>query len=147
MNYWLLKTEPGAYSYADLAREGRTLWDGVRNPQARAYLTRMRPGDRALIYHTGRRPAVVGVARVLTGPLPDPTDPTGRWVAVGIAPCRPLPAPVPLTRLRGEPGLAGWELLRLPRLSVVPVAPAWWHRVLVMAQTAGTGGAGPEAPG
>lgn len=128
---WLVKTEPDTYSFDDLWRAGRDTWDGVRNPQARAFLRQMRPGDRVLVYHTGTQRAVVGLAEVASPPYPDPGDPGG--VVVDLRALARLPRPVPLAALRTHPDCAGWLLLRQPRLSVLPVDPAQWQAVLALA--------------
>lgn len=127
MQRWLVKTEPADYAYDHLERAGRDVWDGVRNPQAQAYLRRMRPGDLVLVYHTGGERAVVGVAEVASAPYPDPRDP--RLAVVDLVPVRRLPRPVPLADLRRHPACAGWALLRQPRLSVMPVSEAQWAAV------------------
>lgn len=124
---WLVKTEPEHYSFADLEREGQDIWDGVRNPQAQAYLRRMQPGDRVLVYHSGRQRAVVGIAEVVSHPYPDPADP--RRCAVDLRAVARLPRPVPLAQLRLHPACSGWALLRQPRLSVMPVSPEQWAAV------------------
>lgn len=135
--YWLLKTEPDVYSYSDLEKAGRDMWDGVRNAAAAKHLRAMRPGDLALVYHTGKERAAVGIAEVVSEPYPDPTaDPAsndGRWVAVDVSPRERLPRPVTLAEIKADPAFAGWELVRLPRLSVMPVPPALWQRILEMA--------------
>ncbi len=118
-----MKTEPANYAYADLARDGRTAWDGVRNNQAALYLKAMKVGDRAFIYHSVSDLAVVGVARVVREAFIDPTDPAGRFVAVEIAPDLQLARPVPLAALKEDPALAGMAMFRQFRLSVSPVTP------------------------
>jgi predicted RNA-binding protein with PUA-like domain len=125
--YWLLKTEPQEYSFGDLAREGRGLWDGVRNPQAQAGLRAMAPGDRAAVYHTGRERAAVGLAEVAAPPRPDPAEP--RYAAVELVPLGWLKRPVTLGELRAEAQFAGSPLLRQPRLSVVPLTEGQWKRL------------------
>lgn len=117
---FLLKTEPETYSYADLVRDGKTAWDGVRNHLAAIHLKAMQPGDEAFIYHSVSDKEVVGIARI-TGPArPDPSDPTGKFVCVDIEPVRALKRPVTLAEFKA----AGWEafeLVRMSRLSVMPV--------------------------
>lgn len=142
---WLIKTEPAQYSFADLERTGRDVWDGVRNPQAQAYLRQMRPGDRALVYHTGDERAVVGIAEVVSPPYPDPADP--RLAVVDVRAVARLPRPVPLAELKRHPACAGWQLLRQPRLSVVPVSAVQWAAVAELAGIArGDAGIAPAAP-
>lgn len=126
--YWLLKTEPEAYSYADLLGETKTLWDGIRSYAARNHLRAMRPQDEVLIYHSGRERAIVGTAKVVGEPGPDPADPS--WSAVLIAAASPLQRPVPLADLRRDPTFAGWALFTQSRLSVVPVSPIHFRAVL-----------------
>lgn len=138
MAHWLFKTEPDCYSFTDLERDGSTLWDGVTNALARKNLRQVQPDDRVWYYHTGGEKAVVGEARVVGGPQPDPTaegDKNG--VAVTVRPVRRLAHPVTLARIKADKLLAGWELVRLPRLSVVPVTPEQWSRVEELAQAEG----------
>lgn len=131
--HWLLKTEPGTFSWADLVRDGRAVWDGVRNPAALGHLRAMRPGDQALVYHTGGEKAVVGVCRVVSEPYPDPKADDPRLVAVDIEPVRSLGSPVSLARIKADARFAGFALVRLPRLSVMPVTPEQWTAILGMA--------------
>ncbi len=128
MAFWLVKTEPSAFSYDDLEGRAREPWDGVRNPAATGHLRQMRPGDLALVYHTGGERRAVGVAEVVSLPYPDPTADDPRWVAVDVRPVRRLPRAVSLAEMRADPAFEGWVLLRQGRLSVVPVPPhLWWH--------------------
>ncbi|MGA8543175.1 MAG: EVE domain-containing protein [Thermoplasmata archaeon] len=129
MAYWLAKSEPGVYSYADLERDGRTEWSGIHNAAALLYLRKMRPGDRMLLYHSGDERAAVGIARVASAPHPDAADDRGSW-SVEVRPVRPLARPVTLSELRADPAFADFLLLRISRLSVMPVAPALWTRIL-----------------
>lgn len=129
MAYWLAKSEPGTYSYSDLERDGRTEWSGVHNASALLHLRRMRPGDELLFYHSGAARAAVGIARVTSAPHPDPNDDRGSW-SVEVRPVRALRGPIALADLRGDPTLSGLLLLRISRLSVMPVSPAHWKRVL-----------------
>lgn len=143
MAYWLLKTEPGAYSWDDLVRDGRTAWTGVANPQAQANLRAMRAGDRAVIYHSGEKRAV-GVAEVVRIAYPDPTA-DGTKVAVDVRADEPLAAPVPLDALKEEAAFEGSALLRQGRLSVVPLSPAEWRGLVAVAEViarTSAGGAG-----
>lgn len=126
---WLVKTEPSAYSFDDLVREGRCAWTGVKNALAQQHLQRMAQGDAVLVYHTGGVKAVVGLARVVRAPYPDPTAPGTAQRCVDLAPVAALPAPVPLAALKGEPALQGWELITISRLSVMPVPEAAWRLV------------------
>ena len=120
MAHWLLKSEPGSYSWDELVRDGGTEWDGVRNAAARLHLRAMRIGDKALFYHSGGDKAVVGIARIAREARPDGAD--GQWASVAIEPMRALAVPVPLSAIRGQPRLAGLEMLRQSRLSVSPVS-------------------------
>ncbi|RME93867.1 MAG: EVE domain-containing protein [Verrucomicrobia bacterium] len=139
MAFWLVKEEPTSFSWEQFVAEGRTAWTGVRNHQARNNLRRMRPGDWVLYYHSGRRPEVVGLARVAGEPHPDPTASKGDWVAVDLEPVRPLPRAVPLAVLNADPALAGLAILRQPRLSVAPVTSAQFRRILELAGESPTG--------
>jgi predicted RNA-binding protein with PUA-like domain len=129
MAYWLAKSEPGVYSYADLERDQKTEWNGVHNALALQHLKRMRPGDQMLFYHSGEERACVGVARVSGTPHPDPDDDRGSW-SVEVRPGRRLTGPITLAELRSEPSLADFVLLRMSRLSVMPVTAAQWGSVL-----------------
>lgn len=118
---WIIKSEPFKYSWADLVRDGETVWDGVRNNQAALYLKAMRPGDECFFYHSNEGLEIVGIATVSALAAPDPTDPTGRWVAPKVRPLRPLARPVTLAAMKAEPRLAGMAMFRQFRLSVAPV--------------------------
>jgi predicted RNA-binding protein with PUA-like domain len=126
--YWLFKEEPDHYSYADLEREGSTLWVGVTNALARQNLRKVRKGDRVLYYHTGNEKAVVGEMIALSNASADPNDADPKAVVVKVKPVRRL-HPVPLSRIKQDPALASWDLVRLSRLSVMPVTPEQWRRV------------------
>jgi predicted RNA-binding protein with PUA-like domain len=128
--HWLLKSEPEKYSFADLTRDGSTVWDGVRNNQAALYLKAMKVGDLAIIYHSQSDKAAVGIARVTKEAFLDPSDPAGRFVAVEIAPERPLKRPVALAEMKAE--LPGMAMFRQFRLSVSPVTETEWKRILEM---------------
>ena len=127
--HWLLKTEPSAYSFAQLARDRRTVWDGVKNPMALKYLSQMRKGDRVLIYHTGDEKAVVGIAEAQSDAYPDPKKNDPKLPVIDLAPVRPLPRPVTLAEIKADGKLKTWELARLPRLSVMPVTPEQWAEI------------------
>ena len=135
--HWLMKSEPTKYAFDDLVRDGRTVWDGVRNNQAALYLKAMKVGDRAFYYHSQVGLEVVGVAEVSKEAFPDPTDAAGRFVAVEIEPVRKLKAPVSLTRMKAEPRLAAMAMFRQFRLSVAPVTDEEWAVIL---ELAGDGG-------
>jgi predicted RNA-binding protein with PUA-like domain len=130
---WLIKSEPEKYSYADLERDGKTLWDGVRNNQAALYLKAMKVGDLALYYHSVSDLAVVGIAKIVREAEIDPTDPKARFVAVEVAPHQTLKTPVTLAQMKANPALAGMAMFRQFRLSVSPVTPEEWAAILAMA--------------
>jgi predicted RNA-binding protein with PUA-like domain len=136
MARWLVKEEPTHYAYADLARDGKAEWNGVHNALALRHLKSMRPGDEVLYYHTGDERAVVGIAKVGGSPRPDPDDDRGSWTVV-IRPVRPLRTAVPLSTLKSDPTLAGFDLVRIGRLSVMPVQDEQWSRILSYEGTAG----------
>ncbi len=123
---WLLKTEPSAYSYDDLEREGRARWDGVTNPVALRNLRAMKAGDRVLVYHTGSEKAVVGTAEVVREAYPDPRYKGGVFVVVDIEPRGRLARPVALAEIKAMPEFAESPLVRQGRLSVVPIGPGQW---------------------
>jgi predicted RNA-binding protein with PUA-like domain len=134
MALWLFKEEPEHYSFADLQRDGKTLWSGVSNALARQHLRNVKRGDRVLFYHTGKEKAVVGVMRVTAGPRPDPEDDDPKGVAVEVAAVKELPRPVTLTAIKADPVFKDWELVRLSRLSVMPVTEAQWQRIEELSQ-------------
>lgn len=132
MRYWLVKSEPDTYAYANLERDGVGTWDGVRNHVAAANLRAMEVGDQLLFYHSNEGKAVVGVAKVTRTAFPDPTDPTGKFVAVEVAPVRPLKTPVTLATMKTTPALADMIILRQGRLSVAPITPAEWNTIIAL---------------
>jgi predicted RNA-binding protein with PUA-like domain len=132
-SYWLMKSEPNKYSWQDLIRDGRTRWDGIRNHQAAIYLRSMRIGDLSLFYHSVVGLEIVGVAEVVREFYPDPTDPTGRFVAVDVAPRQALAQPVTLAQMKATPALRELPLFRQFRLSLVPVRSPEWAKIMAMA--------------
>jgi predicted RNA-binding protein with PUA-like domain len=130
MAFWLMKSEPGSYSWDDLVRDGGTEWDGVRNPAARLHLKAMMAGDEAFFYHSGGERAVVGIMRIAREARPDPKD--SNWVSVSVEPVRVL-APVTLKAIKADPRLAKMELIRQSRLSVAPVRDEEWAAILELA--------------
>lgn len=132
MNRWLLKTEPSTYSFADLLREQCATWDGVKNPTALNHLRAMKNGDQALVYHTGDEKAIVGIARIVSNPYVDPKLGDPKRVVVDLAPVRALREPIALARIKADKRFAGFSLVRIPRLSVMPVAPEQWDALLSM---------------
>lgn len=126
---WLIKTEPGTYSYDDLEREGRTRWDGVSNPVALENLRAMEEGDALLVYHTGGEKAVVGTARVARAAYADPKAGSARMVVVDVEPTGRLPRPVPLSEIKAMPAFAESPLVKQGRLSVVPLTKPQWNAI------------------
>jgi predicted RNA-binding protein with PUA-like domain len=133
VSHWLVKSEPNSYAYADLERDGRTVWDGVRNNAAALHLKAMALGDEVLFYHSQEGLAVVGIATVSRTAYPDPSDASGRFVAVELEPDRPLKRPVTLAEMKAEPALADMVMLRQSRLSVSPVTDRQWATIQRMA--------------
>lgn len=133
--YWLVKSEPETYAWADLVRDGRTDWTGVRNFAARNHLRAMRKGDRVLYYESGASKAVLGLAEVTRSAFPDATADEGDWVAVELKAGEPLPRPVTLAEIKAEPALAQMALVRIGRLSVQPVARTEFDRIVKLAAT------------
>ncbi|MGE5605993.1 MAG: EVE domain-containing protein [Bacteroidota bacterium] len=129
MSYWLAKTEPETYSYADLVRLGRDRWNGVKNPVALKHLKNMQPGDLVFIYHTGKQKAIIGVAKVVSPPYPDPELNNPRFIVVDLQPEYLLPQPVTLKEIRANPAFEDWVLVHQPRLSVMPVSREHWELV------------------
>jgi predicted RNA-binding protein with PUA-like domain len=134
MARWLMKSEPGSYSWDELVRDGGTEWDGVRNPAARLHLKAMKAGDEAFFYHSGKDRAVVGIMVIAREAQPDPKD--GDWVSVSVRPIRAL-GPVTLKAIKADTRLARMELIRQSRLSVAPVRDDEWTAVLDLAGEAG----------
>lgn len=132
--HWLVKSEPEAYAWADLVRDQRTEWTGVRNYQARIHLNAMREGDRVYFYESVTTKAVVGIAEVTRTAAPDPTAKEPGWVSVEVKAVKPLPRPVTLAEIKAEPALAGIALLRQSRLSVMPLAKAEFARIESLAR-------------
>ena len=129
MNRWLLKTEPGTYSFAQLMREGTARWDGVASPAALIHLRAMCRGDPALIYHSGAEKAVIGLARVAGAPYADPALDDPRRVVVDLEAVGPLARPVPLSAIKPDPRFRNLGLVRISRLSVMPVSDDEWQRI------------------
>ena len=136
MSYWILKTEPSAYSFDDLAGEKTAVWDGVKNPLALKHLRAMQPGDEVLIYHTGDEKAAVGLARVTKAAYPDPKKKDPKLVVVELKAGPPLKTPVTLAIIKADPAFKDLALVRMPRLSVVPATAAQWQRILRLAGSA-----------
>jgi predicted RNA-binding protein with PUA-like domain len=134
MQYWLLKTEPTTYSYADLEREKKAVWDGVSNPVALKNIRAMSKSDLAFIYHTGDEKAIVGVAEITSNAYPDPKQHDERLVVFELKPKEKMKTPVTLAAVKARTEFAQFELVRLPRLSVMPVSPEQWKKLLAMSK-------------
>ena len=132
MHYWLVKSEPETYSWADLVRDGRICWDGVRNYQARNNLQQMQPGDMVLFYHSVSEKAIVGIAKVDKAAYPDPTSDDPRWMAVDLVPFRDFKDPVTLEQIKQDKRLENIALLRQSRLSVMPLKPEEFDVLLAL---------------
>jgi predicted RNA-binding protein with PUA-like domain len=131
-NHWLVKSEPSAYSWADLIREKHTAWTGVRNFQARNNLRAMKKGDLVLFYQSVTDPSVRGITKVVKEAYPDPTAKEGDWSCVDLAAVKPLPSPVTLQEIKGEKSLAEISLIKQSRLSVMPITPGEYEQILGM---------------
>ncbi|MCX2738669.1 EVE domain-containing protein [Pontibacter anaerobius] len=134
MQHWLVKSEPETYSWADLVKDGRTMWDGVRNYQARNNMQQMQPGDLVLFYHSVSEKAIVGIAKVDKAAYPDPTakDDKGKWVVVDLVPFRDFKEPVTLEQIKKDERLQDIALLRQSRLSVMPLKPEEFDVLLAL---------------
>ena len=132
---WLVKEEPTHYAFDALVADRKAVWSGVRNALAQKHLRAVKKGDRVLYYHTGNEKAVVGIARALSDPYPDPEDPSGKYVAVDLAPIKRLPRPVTLAEIKADRAFRDFPLVRIARLSVMPVSDEEWARIEKMAGT------------
>lgn len=134
MAYWLFKSEPATWSFADQLRRGAKgePWDGVRNHQAANNMKAMQPGDLGFFYHSGAQREVIGIVEVICAFHPDPSDTTGRFGMVTVKAVKPLPEPVPLAAIKDEPALGEMALVRQSRLSVMPVTAAQWRLICRM---------------
>ena len=128
--HWLVKSEPSAYSWANLIKDKKTAWTGVRNFQARNNLRAMKKGDNVLFYHSVTDPSVVGISQVATEAYPDPTSADGDWSCVDLIPVNPLPYPVTLKKIKEEPLLAEISLIKQSRLSVMPLSSKDYGQIL-----------------
>lgn len=137
MARWLFKEEPEHYSYEDLERDKRTIWDGVSNALARKYLRQIQVGDEVLYYHTGKEKAIVGEMRVVSVPRTEGNSSDPQAVVVEVEAVRRLRKAVPLARIKNDKALADWDLVRLPRLSVMPVTEEQWQRVQELSEADG----------
>lgn len=134
MNYWLMKSEPGTYSWDDLVKDKKTFWDGVRNYQARNNMKEMKVGDLALFYHSVNEKAVIGIAKIVKEHYQDPTTDDDRWVVVDVAPYQPLKRPVKLEEIKADQRLAQMVLVKNSRLSVQPVKKEEFDIILGMSE-------------
>lgn len=135
MNYWLVKSEPDEYSFDDLVKEGKTMWDGIRNYAARNHLRGMKKGDLVLFYHSRKGLEVVGISRVVEEAYPDPTAEKGDWSVVDLEPVKQLVQPVSLKEIKTRPELQDIPLIRISRLSVMPLEKDPFMRILEMGDT------------
>lgn len=135
MQYWLMKSEPDAFSWDDLVKKGKAEWDGVRNHQAQLHMKAMKVGDRAFFYHSNIGLEAVGIMEIVDEAKPDSTDESGKWVAVHVAPRQKLRKPVTLKTIKADPALAEMQMIRQSRLSVSPVTAAEYRHILSLADT------------
>jgi predicted RNA-binding protein with PUA-like domain len=132
MGYWLAKSDPDTYGWSDLLRDGKTSWDGVRNYKARNYIRAMKPGDQVLFYHSGEEKAVVGAMTIRSEAYTDQTAGEETWSAIEVAPAWALKNPVSLSRIKAEPSLRQIHLVRVSRLSVMPLEKEQFQRIISM---------------
>ena len=133
---WLFKEEPTHYSFDDLVRDGNTSWSGVKNPLAQKHLRQVKEGDRIFYYHTGNEKSVVAIAKAVSDAYPDPKDKSGKLVTVDVAPVKKLPRPVTLAEIKAKAAFKDFPLVRISRLSVMPVSEKEWSEIEKM----GSGG-------
>ncbi len=131
MAYWLFKQEPSTYNYSQLEKDGRTAWDGVANNLALKHLRSVKKGDKAIFYHTGDEKQAVGIMEIISDAYPDPKDKS--LTVVDVKPAGKLKKPVTLEQIKADPAFAQWELVRISRLSVMPVPDKLWTRLMKMA--------------
>ena len=132
--YWLMKSEPDAYSWDDLVAEGEGTWDGVRNHRAANNLRAMRVGDEAFFYHSNVGLEIVGIVRISQAGLSDPSDPEGKWAAVRVQPVKKLKRAISLMEIKADPKLAEIELIKLSRLSVAVITPEEWDYIIALSK-------------
>jgi predicted RNA-binding protein with PUA-like domain len=135
MDMFLLKEEPANYPFTVFQKDGGTTWTGVKNPLAQKHLRSIKKGDLVFYYHTGDEKAVVGIAKATSDAYPDPADRTGRAHVVDLVPVKPLPRPVTLAEIKADKRFADFALVRMSRLSVMPVSAEQWKWILAMAET------------
>ncbi len=134
MAQWLVKEEPENYSYDQLVKDGKTVWAGVKNPLAQKHLRSIRKGDRIFYYHTGKEKAIVAIAAAAGNAYPDPKDATGKAYVVDVTPVKKLAQPVTLAAVKADKAFADFPLVRMSRLSVMPVTDAEWARIEKMSR-------------
>ncbi len=134
MNYWLVKQEPTAYNYDMLEREKGTVWDGVHNNLALKHIRQMKKGDRAFFYHTGDERQAIGIIEITSNPYPNPEEDDERFVVVDVRPLARLKRAVPLEEIKNNPKFKDWDLLRISRLSVMPVPRDLWQEIVTMSK-------------
>jgi predicted RNA-binding protein with PUA-like domain len=132
MAYWLIKSDPEEYGFDKLTADGKAVWDGVSNPLALQHMRNMRKGEKILVYHTGEERRIVGIAETTGNPYPDPKKKDGKLVVIDIKPLQALEKPVTLDAIKADPSMADFELVRLGRLSVMPVSHDRWDTLLAM---------------
>ena len=135
MPQWLVKEEPEHYGFDQLVRDGKTVWAGVKNPLAQKHLRGIKRGDRIFYYHTGKEKAVVATAKAASDAYPDPKDPSGRLSVVDVVPDKKLARPVTLAEIKADKAFASFPLVRMSRLSVMPVSDAEWAKIESMSRT------------
>ena len=135
MAHWLVKEEPDHYGYDQLERDRKTVWAGVRNPLAQKHLRSIRKGDSIFYYHTGKEKSVVAIAKALSDAYPDPNDTSGKLYVVDVAPSKKLANPVTLASIKADAAFASFPLVRMSRLSVMPVTDAEWARIEKMSRS------------
>lgn len=133
--HWLFKEEPSHYSFEEMLRDRRTVWDGVRNNLALKHLRQVKKGDEVIFYHTGEETSATGIMRATSDPYPDPKEKDQRLVVVDVEPVRKLKRPVSLSSIKSNPKFSGFELLRIPRLSVMEVPPGLWKEIMALAES------------
>lgn len=138
MQYWLFKTEPNDYSFDDLVRDKKTVWDGVGNNTALMHMRNVKKGDSVFVYHTGKDKHIAGVASVVRGPYPDPELDDEKRIVVDIKAVKGVPKPVTLAAVKADPDFADFHLVTISRLSAMPVKPAWWKKLCKMGGVSAT---------
>jgi predicted RNA-binding protein with PUA-like domain len=139
MAYWLVKTEPTDYSFADLQRDGRTAWAGVTAAPALKHLREMNKGESVFVYHTGKERQIVGIARTASGPYRDPTSKSEKSVVIDLEAVQPLQHPVTLAQIKSDPTFRDFGLVRISRLSIMPVTKAQWNAIVKMSKSKSQG--------